>query len=251
MDILIDIETVPAGAEVGMDLYTAPGWEPSPPRVERGRVPANWRDPQKIADREAEIEADYRAALAVDADRQREEAWEEWTRGSLRWQDVRIGCVGIRYADGDSEVIDAMALGEDGERRMLLDLLEAIPAHGRILTWGDYDARILRSRMLAHRIRWGALGISGKPWDRRVVDLQALLAEAVNGSPRDIRGVSVDAACDFLGLDRPGNPIKGSEVLECYITGRWDLVVRHCLADVEDEWRVWEALAECMGEVKP
>lgn len=237
---LIDIETLPADAVVGMDLDNPPGWEPSPPRVERRTPPSNWRDPAKIAAWEEREEARYRAECEADAYAQQREAVENWRRSVFNWRRVRIGCIGL-MRDGVPVVLDCEANGEADQLRSLLDLL---PASGPILTWGDYDARILRSRMMARRIGFGPLGVSGKPWTRRVVDLQRIFAEIVEGNPSRIKGISVDNACDFLGIERTENPISGAEVLDAYVGGRWGEVIAHCAADIRDEWEIAGVLAE-------
>lgn len=224
-DILIDIETLPHDARPGMDVVGHVATLPPPEAPSRYTKPESikaWQD-----DPVNQIEA--------------------WERGVFDWRRVRVGCIGIYHGPGSeggeaAEVIDCEA---HGEREALIDFMEAIPARGYIFTWGDYDARVLRSRLLFHGIPFGPIGVSGKPWDRRVVDLQAVFAEVVNGSPRSIKGISVDEACAFLGIGRATNPIKGSDVLECYLTGDWGKVIGHCRADVEDEWKVWDRLREC------
>lgn len=51
-NIIIDIETGPADEATIMAMM---------PEIERGKVPANYKDPAKIAEYEAKIEADYQA----------------------------------------------------------------------------------------------------------------------------------------------------------------------------------------------
>lgn len=226
MDILIDIETLPADARKGMDLAAHAATLTLPP------APSRYKKPESIAawqnDPANQIEH-YRSAV-------------------FRWPDVRIGCIGVATANGNGGAADYHVIDcadPDEEWRGLMELVEMIPARGRIFTWGDYDPRILRSRMLYHGMRLGAFGIDAKPWERRLDDLQRVFAELVEGSPSKIRGISVDAACEFLGIQRVDNPIPGSAVLDRYIEGDWSAVINHCYADIRDEWAVLTRLREC------
>jgi len=239
VDVLIDIETLPIDARVGMDLDIAPGWAPVPPRVERKSPPRNWKDEAKIQAKQRELDEDYQRAVEADLTNQRTEALEDWRRSVFRWDRARIGCIGVFAGGSASTVYDCEDIGE---RAALLRFMDELPPRGRILTWGDYDARILRSRLLHYGIEFGPLGVSAKPWDRRVVNLQRLFADVVEGNPSKIKGISVDAACDFLGIDRADNPIHGRDVLDRYVSGDWGDVIAHCRADVIDEWKVWDRL---------
>lgn len=248
MDILIDIETLPIDARTGMSLDCAPGWVPPPTKVERKTPPSNWKDPEKIARWEADEDARFANAIAEELDANRGAALEEWRRSVFRFDGVRIATIGV---SGASYAWVFEAESEKDEQSMLKNFVYSIPDRGRIITFGDYDARVIRARLLAHGLPLGPFspwrgGQEVKPWDRRVVDLQRLTADVLNGAPNKITGISVDALCEFLGIERFDNPIDGSRVLDAYVDGRWDDIVAHCLADVRDEWAIWTRLMEVM-----
>ena len=237
MNALIDIETLPRDATVGMDLTTAPGWSPSPTTQTRRTPPSNYKDPAKIAEWEEAEDRRYLAAIADEVDRDRESAIANWRDGVFRFADVRIACIGVSYGGFDQVVFDC--LDPEREADAIRGMLQSLPQTGAIMTWGDYDARVIRARCLALGIRMGPFASwQRKPWDSRIVDVQREIAAILNGSQSNIRGISVDAICDFLGIERSKNPISGAGVLDAYVAGRGEDVIAHCLADVIDEWAV-------------
>lgn len=242
MDVLIDIETIPQGATLGMDLSeetgTAPGWAPTPPDVAPPRYDKRFTDPEKVAADKRKKDKSYQSAVESDLRRQRLDALHDFRRGSLRWADVRIVAIGIT----DGERGRVFASGD--ESRDLADLIEAIPASGRVITFGDYDARMIRSRMLYYGIPFGPFSTGAKPWERRIVDLQRIAAEVLEGYPSKIKGISVDALCEHLRIWRADNPISGREVLDAWVGGRLEDIVAHCHADIRDEWQIWSILRD-------
>lgn len=221
-DYLIDIETVPGDAYPGMNLEEHVARLPPPP------APARLSKPESIA-----------AWQADPVNR-----IEHYRSGVFRWAEVRIVCIGIASRDG-ARVLRCFDREDEAEvLGALPEILGSAGKSGAIWTWGDYDPRVIRTRLLDHRLPFGPFSLRGKPWDRRVSDLQALFAEAVTGSPRSITGISVNAACDFLGIDRSDNPISGADVLDRYIAEDYDSIADHCLADVRHEWAVLERLVE-------
>lgn len=238
-DCLIDLETLPAGAAPGLDLANGPpGWTgPVDRPVERKRRPANITRAETIAAWEAEEDTRHAWAVANDADVQRAEAVAHWRGGSLRWADVRIGCIG--WTDGEAvEVFDATQLGE---AEALRAMFRRIPPRGQVWSFGAYDARVIRARCLALGVPWGPFSVAAKPWDRRAADLMALAAEVLEGNPKSITGISVDALAAFLRIERPPQ-IRGAEVLDAYLGGRWGEVLHHCRDDVRVEWAILQAL---------
>lgn len=237
--MLIDLETLPHDAAPGIDLANGPpGWPGPIDRLDRRKRPGNISKPDTIAEWDAAEDARHAAALADDVDTQRAEAVEAWARGCLHWSTVRIGLIG--WTDGTTRtVIDAEQIGE---LAALCRLTDAIPDRGEVWTFGTYDVWVLRARMLHHGLRWGPFGLAGKPWDRRVRDLQAVAAEALGGNAREIRGVSVAALAAWLGIE--ASPGHGSEVLGWYLGGRWAEAIAHCDGDLRVEWEILRRIKE-------
>lgn len=111
-----------------------------------------------------------------------------------------------------------------------------------------FDFPLLQLRALKH----GQLDLArslhqAKPWDERLID-------TCEWWPRTGWGASgssarMDDICAFLGIDRPDNPIDGSQVLDAYVSGRLDEVVQHCLADVRVLREVFVTLATMRGVI--
>jgi hypothetical protein len=176
--------------------------------------------------------ADSRAEWSADP-ANREEWWRD---GSLTWDRSRIGCVGLYHEASGPVVYDCEEMGEAIALRGLGHDLEAA---SEVWAFGTFDARILRSRYLAHRMPIPRpLRIGAKPWDRTWRDLQAVAAECLTGRASEIRGISVDAVCRHLGIERAPSTVDGAGVLDAYLSGRWGLVIEHCRADVVDEWAI-------------
>lgn len=234
--IVIDIETLPLTARAGHrptpeDL----GWT-EPARPTRRPPPKNYGADAAARHQEAE-EHRIREEHASNVEASRAAIVEEWAEGSLDWRRARVGCVGL-YDGTTPLVLDCERFGES---ETLTELARHIGAE--VWSFGRFDARILRSRYLALGLPIpAALRVGAKPWDRRWHDLQELAAEVVAGGPREIRGVSVDALCSHLGIERQPSPVDGAGVLEAYLSGRWSEVVAHCRADVIDEWAILQRL---------
>ena len=236
-DVILDIETVPYDAKPGMSLECAPGWEPSPATAQRRKCPGNFKNQNTIEAWEEKETVRHALAVSEELDTNRTKALKHWRDGSLDWRRVRIVCIGLHSEHG-SALFECYE--PEQERAALLRMLDWIPREGKIVAFGSYDATKIRARLLAHRIHFGPFTTTAKPWERRVVDLQAIAAEVLNGNARQITGISVDALCEFLGIDRPANPISGAEVLDAYVDGRSAEIGAHCVADVRDEFELWQ-----------
>jgi len=258
--MILDIETIPLGmfshrlahgqaweGTVPEWAFEAVGPQPMP---ERGRVPRNWRDPAKIAAREAEIERDYQDALGRMESEHRARAWEYVRAGSLRPDRGRVLCACWRI---DRQVGMTMA---DYEGQMLTEIADAITGHGvsRIVSWGDFDSTFLFGRS----IRLGHIALAGmiaephysstaklKLYTRPTTVIDAMTLWPLQGGKR---GPRLADACAALGIGHgKGNPIDGSQVLDAYMDGREREVLDHCLADVRDLEQVWDALRGVWG----
>lgn len=264
--MLLDIETLPEGAAAhralmlseGLDWRTAPPPEvaltscDAPAQPERKTVPSNWRDPNKIARRQMEIEQEYRKDCARWAARYTDAAWDWWRAGSLRADRgvVHTACWSICGRPGH-------AAGND-ERRVLADLGKAIE-EGRpdvLVTWGDFDPTFIFGRaarldlgLLASRMAEPRYSVTAK---LKLYGRKPALIDAMDMWPHHNRvGPSMGDACKALGIDHDeGNPIPGAEVLDAYLDGREADILAHCQADVRDLGRVWSWLAGIYGIVE-
>jgi hypothetical protein len=245
---LIDLESLPQDARVGMDLRAPPGWKPAPYVAESRQVPRNYKSEEAIARWRAGEMDRLRGAEAKHREGQREKG-EAWYRdASLDPFRGRIACVGIAVGEGDVEVIDCV----DDERRGLLDLqtLLADVKPQRIVAHNmdGFDGPFIQIRAL----KWGADKLAAgfhqdKPWDGFLVDTHEWWP-ATHYRGRNRSSAKLDNICGLLGIERRENPIGGAQVLDAYIDGRWGDVVAHCRADVRDLREVFRRLAAMRGE---
>lgn len=259
--LLLDIETVPATATVGMDLGAPPGWTPAPfeppPLPERGKRGKHITRPETIAKWEAEEDARHAAALAahadtieaaraahVEADRA---AAEKWYRAqSLDPLHGRVLCLGYAIGDEDPAVIEGDEVDILDEYARLLAFCRprrfvAHNGHG-------FDFPFLRLRALKHgRHDVSAAMHQDKPWDERLIDTaQRWPTTGYRG--RQSSSAKLDDIAAFLGIARPDNPFDGSRVLDAYVAGQGALATVHCLDDIRVLREVYRATCRLRGE---
>lgn len=245
--IFFDLETVPESATVGMDLSNPPGWVPeAPPDFSDRRPPSNLRDPGKIRDWWMKERHRQFAALAAHNEAQPAKAREWYAKQSLDPMSARVLVLGYAIDDDDPKALvgeeeDVLEEFEDVVR--FVGPRQFVAHNGR-----RFDFPLLQLRALKH----GQLDLArslhqAKPWDERLID-------TCEWWPRTGWGASgssarMDDICAFLGIDRPDNPIDGSQVLDAYVSGRLDEVVQHCLADVRVLREVFVTLATMRGVI--
>ena len=257
---IIDLETLPADATVGMDLTRPPGWEDPPLVVEdpkRRTVPASYKKESTIQDWWVKERLRFKAALedaqvaAVEAQAAaKAKATETWKRGSVDGYRARIACISLAFGEGDVVVIDCVDNEEAGLRQ--LGQITSGLDRPAVRTWvahnGEgFDFPMLQIRALkykgynlAHRLH------QEKTWDGRLVDTLKWWP-TLGGWGDRFKGTKLDDICAHLGIERSDNPIDGSQVLDAYVRGDWDQVIAHAKADVRDLREVYRVLAEVRG----
>lgn len=260
--LYLDIETCPVDATPGglipVRAYDATAEEALPP--EPGRVPSNIRDPEKIAARQAEIDAAHRQALAVwqaaeperhAAHRERALAW--WGEESLdpigRRPHLggRVLCVG--YAIDDEPV---RVIGPLNDERLVLAELDAVIDDVRPSTVVGHNVRGFDAAFLSARAL--KLGVARAVWrclrpvdrwgpGRHVVDT-AQLVPVVGYGGRPTGTAKLSDWCAALGLTDTAQTGGGAEVLGWYLAGDTDLIAAHCVADVAEVRRLYRLITE-------
>jgi len=194
--IYLDIETIPIGV-------------PDPARV---KVPRSYKDPAKIEQ--------YRATHAE----------EEHAKGSLHALTGRVLCIGV--AVGDDDPVCLYGGGTDEDEVRILDGLQR-GLHGKrgdICTFNgnSFDLPFLVRRSWRHSMLHLAERLRPtKPWDTRFVDVRQVWG-CGDFRPRG----TLDEVAELLGIERPDNPIDGSEVWARYRAGDHDAIRAHVLDDV-------------------
>jgi len=263
--LFLDIETLPRGATVGMDLTQPPGWvaatyhdpppaHPTPPPAHYVKADAR----QKWVLRQAEKMTAYLAReperRAAHEQRQATEAVSWFRQRALNPLTMRIACVGYAI---DAEPPEVLSEPED-EQALMLRLHELLvqrrpqrivahnghrfdfPALQVAAVRGSWSPDPpLRPRREPQLARWF---FQDKPWDTRLFDTCMKWPTTGRG------GGSLDAICEGMGIPRNDNPISGAAVLDHYVAGDWGAVLDHCAADVRALREVYRLLCAMIGE---
>ena len=242
--MIIDLETLPGDAVVGMDLTCAPGWAPPMPEVEVRACPTNYKDKQLIATWEAKEELRQVAATHKELEAQRVKDLKHWRDGSMRYADMRIACIGYAFGEEEPATIDCAEDEQAGLKELSALISDRLPRRIVAHNGAGFDFPAVQIRAM----RWRGFWLAGrfhqeKPWDKKVVDTFLWWP----GGKWD-KGRSLDACAELLGISREGNPIGGAQVLDAYVDGRWCDVADHCLDDIAVLREVYRALREVRGE---
>lgn len=238
--LLLDLETLPEDATVGMDLDHPPGWEPEPhPGFDR-EVPRNWKDEDKIAVWHAQENARRVTELFGWDAKQIAKAREWFGKKSTNPMELRIGCIGYAFDDEEPEVIECF---EEDDRAGLIQLHEICterrPSRVVAHNGASFDFRVIQLRAMKHGLLDTAARFhQEKPWETYLFDTML-------GWP--VRYTGMNAICAFLGLGRPDNPIDGKDVLQAYVDGRSDEIVAHCRDDIRVLREVYRVVAKVRG----
>lgn len=246
--LLIDLETLPEDATVGMDLDHPPGWTPEPhPGFSDRKPPTNWKDKDLIEEWWVKERAKQAAEL-VGWDAKQAEAGRKWYHSaSLDPMRLRIACIGYAFDDEEPRVIEYFE--DEGSGLLALHAVIMGRRPTRIVAHNGFgfDYPVTQLRAIKHGLPGLAAGLhQDKPWDGYLFDTH-LLWPVTKYRGRPTSSTSMNAICAFLGIDRPDNPISGSEVLQAYVDGRQDEIVAHCRADIRDLGKVWDVVRQIRG----
>lgn len=226
--MLIDIETLPEDATVGMDLQRPPGFVMPPYEAVQRSVPRNYKDPAKILVwQQAEFQRQAEEGLKWAGDKHAE-AESNYRQRSLSPMTARIACIGYALDHNPAQVIRC----DDNERDGLETLMGVIKSRRPSVVIAhnghgfDYD--FLWKRLMKHGHSDAMWFYQEKPWEKKLQDTYLKWSKA------NRRGGNMDDICKFFGWEREDNPIRGGEVLDAYIDGRMSDVVAHCRGDIED-----------------
>lgn len=240
---ILDIETVPADAVLGSGVIVPPdAYEAIPvAEPERRRVPSGWRDPKKIAQREAENAEQYRADLAAAEAAHAVECERLYRRRALHPLQCRVVVVAMMPADGSEApiVITGHNAGGDGTERSLVRELARVVADRSIrgmLCWGNFDGPVLRAAvarcaddaaawLLSDLLR---ADIRGRAWMPAMCDPSELTAVRLGGARS---GWGLKGLASLHGLE-DGAPVASSAVLDAYAAGDIAGIAERCAEDV-------------------
>lgn len=208
MYLYLDIETIPLG-------------EPDPTQV---RVPANYKDPEKIYAYQAE------------------NAERIWREGSLDPMRGRVCAVAMAVDDAP---VEATVFAEERDALSWISdfcLCDAGGGYGDVLityNGNRFDRPFLAKRAAAHGLH--ALARHARP--RTPYAPGDLMLTWLMGS-REYSGQSLSAVARFFGIERP-KTIDGGEILDAWQEGRWGDIVEHVADDVETLRAVHDRMLAC------
>lgn len=195
--------------------------------------PANYKDPAKIAEKKAQAEAEWEASKLERVDAL-----------ALSPRTGRIVVAGVKIGDGVGMPITAAS--EKDEAGLLEDVWAYVLQAAPLITFGgmtfDVDFLAQRSALLRVCPDFKALSHVGiRPLLRwhttdRHVDVRMLLANW----DRHAHGKKSEWAAAF-GL--PPQEHSGADVGRLYRAGDFAAIARHCVADLNETWLMFQALA--------
>lgn len=221
--IFLDTETVPAN-----DSFEFEFTKPFPLKAD---VPENGRlkDPIKIEEWKAEKLASMIADWEKEKQKAREDAEKAWRTEALESYRGRV--IVLCYAKGDGDVIGLDS--RNGEKEMLVQFYEDIRRYKTVNFVGHnllFDLTFLFHRSLFHKL-YGLANIirldSGFTKGRDFCTMESAFGGLVWKGK-----ISLHNLCKLLGVPTSKDDIKGNEVLDAYLRGEMDRIVRYCSKDV-------------------
>ena len=151
-----------------------------------------------------------------------------------------ICALGYCDSDGDGEIVVLSAKDLEGEKQLLLKLVDRLEYFQELVGWNirQFDLPFLRSRMMFHGLYLEMSNhIPRSKYDRKIIDLMDL----IGGDKR----LSQQNACIAWGVDTPPSDtfIDGSGVQASFVEDDMESICKHCEADV---WQLTQ-LAENAG----
>lgn len=218
---------------------------------EPGKVPSNWKDPVKVAAKQAEIDAKHAQALAEHSAKIEQEAKKIRSSGALSWNESQI-CL-ISWAVDDGPVM-TLSCDDSGWEASNIDtfanyISQAKPDIITAFNGSNYDFPMMRYRALAHGLGWVAdlftdvhFGVARQlQYYRNGPVLVDPRAHGLTPGRYGLKGSgSLDSMADFFGIDRSANPGKGSEVQTWYDSGEHASIVAHGEDDIRVFREVWK-----------
>tara|TARA_R110000824_G_scaffold357963_1_gene545505 strand:+ start:439 stop:1191 length:753 start_codon:yes stop_codon:yes gene_type:complete len=242
--MMVDLETVPEDARIGMTVDHAPGWERLVVKPEAKMVPGNYKTADAISNWRAKELTRYQNACASAMVKAHEKANAEWKKGSLNAMKGRIIAIAYSFGEEEPAVIECPE-----DERFGLQTLNAMmdtrqPRHIVAHHGHGFDFPWLMLRSMRHGLYPLAnVFFQEKPWDERLLDTK-LMWPTIRG----LTSSSLANTCAFLGIDHSeGNPIDGSMVLDAYLDGRYGDICRHGLADIRDLRLLFKTLKQVRG----
>jgi len=212
---------------VTLDIETIPG--PTTPEPSTIKVPANYKDKDKIAA--------Y----------QRENVEAAWRSESLKSHKGRVLVIGWAI---DGEPVQSTQHDGDDEEGLIVDFWTRLRADlGHVqrpsivgFNCRSFDCNWLRHRAYKYRIPAMAEFFPWERYSKQIVDLREIWLGA------DYRGEgTLDDLAQFLGIEGKTAGMDGSKVFDYWRAGKIDEVAAYCRQDVELTRELWARM--CPDEV--
>lgn len=219
-----------------------------------GKVPANWKDKEKIAAKQLEIVNKHARDMEAYEAKRADEVAKVRQSGALTWNESQICLISWAVNDGPVELLSVYS--DAAEFRALRDFGKVIrAADPDIITafnGAGYDFPMMRYRALSHgmpalaevftELQFGVARQLG--YYRNGPTLLDPRAHGLTpGKWTGLKGSgSLDSCAAFFGIDRSANPGKGSEVQTWYDAGDHESIRAHGEDDIHVYRQVWKRI---------
>jgi len=126
---------------------------------------------------------------------------------------------------------------EEGMLTHFMALLRDCPAP-KSYPWvgvnvSNFDLPTIALHLAKYQIETDIMLMPSRYNRHQVIDLMTIFGE---------RWKSLNSLADYLGIDRPDDPINGSMVQECYDKDQIEKIAMHCQSDVQTTWHVYDRI---------
>lgn len=207
--LFIDIETIPDQREGAAQAATS-----------RIQAPSNYKDPDKI-----------KAYVA-------EKGAEAWRKTSLDGSYGQVYCIGVALDDEPAGVFVAEDYSPEAEAALLEEFWESLPIPKTRVTWVGhnvlgFDLPFLWKRHVIRQVQPRLpIPYNAGAWSDEIEDTMLMW------TGQRTQFMKLDELLSVLGIPS-GDPIEGSEVWDWLEKGEKQVVVEHCVRNVDETRQAW------------
>lgn len=216
MKIFLDIETIPLGDE---PVYK------SAPEFGGCKVPANYKDPAKIAKYKEENEPLQLIAHLNEHAAKHLQAVEEFKKGALKATRSQIVCI---CAVGDSKEIDPFKLSTTDEHCLLIEFgywcskFDSTHYVGHNIE--NFDIPMIRTHAIKHELIKLKERFTFKKFSENILDTMTIWDKK--------NWTKLNEIAEFLGIKNLNGDTDGSDIYDLYKAGKFEEIETKCMNDV-------------------
>lgn len=257
---VIDIETVPLGTKLDRPNGMPDHWLEDEPYVapQPKKVPSSYRDPEKIAAKQAELDTKNIRDAAVGKHKWITERLSSWKARALSPYTAEIVAIAMHplddYAPDDpgSVRVKHYVTGPKTERTLMQQLENTLKQNNvtHLVHWGSYDPPVLREAMCRHDLRLPRLErilrqkLRGRAWYPNCLDA-SILTHARHTTFN--RGWGLKNIAAQLGWEDTAK-VPSRNVYDAWLAGDYVGCCDRAAADVDFVLRILER-ERCISDV--